>query len=309
MYMNRKSMTQKKLAEVFLSCETGDRIPTFSALHDLLQVGTGTIQSAIRDFQEQGAIELQAVQRAGTLLISKDIERLWSYLPNRHIVGLLPEPSTLEMRGLAMGLRAAFDSYGVPLVIVYGYGSEVRFDRVLSEEAGADLVISSRAAARHRQRSDGALSIQLDFGRNSFYQAESLVLVRRKSDALAGAGVESVGIDYSSYDHSEMTRAAFPEARYVEVDYTEIPFELLAGTIDAAVWHRTVRLDLLESGPFSIEPFRLPSECPDLEDAENAVVSVKASNGVVRGLLKGLEVRKVVDTQQAVLRGKLSAVF
>ncbi len=36
---------------------------------------------------------------------------------------------------LAMGLRSTLNDYNIPLVIVYGYGSKVRFDRILEDNS------------------------------------------------------------------------------------------------------------------------------------------------------------------------------
>ena len=71
MFSSQKGRTQQKLAEMFLSCKIDSRIPTFSELQKILNVGAGTIQSAIKDFEQADIIELQAQPRYGTILIKK----------------------------------------------------------------------------------------------------------------------------------------------------------------------------------------------------------------------------------------------
>ena len=143
MYLSQKGIAQQKLAEIFLSCGIGERIPTFSDLKKELKVGIGTIQTAIKELEMNGIIQLQAQQRYGTILTGKSTKELWKFLSKRYVVGLFPEPLSLEMRGLAMGLREVMDDLDIPLVIVYGYGSKVRFDRIVNRPTREDFVISS----------------------------------------------------------------------------------------------------------------------------------------------------------------------
>ena len=75
MYLNQKGIAQQKLAEIFLSCGIGERIPTFSDLQKELKVGIGTIQTAIKELEMNGIIQLQAQQRYGTILTGEKYER------------------------------------------------------------------------------------------------------------------------------------------------------------------------------------------------------------------------------------------
>lgn len=308
MYLNQKGIAQQKLAEIFLSCGIGERIPTFTDLQKELKVGIGTIQTAIKELEMNGIIQLQAQQRYGTILTGKSTKELWKFLSKRYVVGLFPEPLSLEMRGLAMGLREVMDDLDIPLVIVYGYGSKVRFDRIVNRPTREDFVISSLESARHRQKADEALAVSLRFGANSFYAADSLVILDNIRSEDRETRKNIVGIDYNSYDHMLLTQAAFPDADYVNVRYGEIPFESLSGKMDTVVWHQTTPVHFPED---MIKARKFESVIPDfdIDSICEAVLSINRNNRLMTGIMESIDVEKVIDIQKKVLNRELEPIF
>ncbi|MFK4566337.1 YhfZ family protein [Enterococcus sp. UD-01] len=310
MYLSQKGRTQQKLAEILLSCKIGSQIPTFSELHKQLSVGTGTIQSAMKEFEQNGIIRLQAQPRYGTILEYKDIKQLWGFLPNRHLVGLFPEPLSLEMRGLAMGIRTALNDFNIPLVIVYGYGSKVRFDRILENDAPEDFVISSLASAKDRQESSSDLEIALHFKEHSFYDNHSLMLLENKASNTSANASLRVGIDPNSYDQAELTRKIYPNANYVEVKYADIPFEVLNNSIDCAVWHRTIQQRFFSESLIHTEKItQAMSKEINLSEVCEAVLTINQQNKLVADLLSHIDINKVIRIQKEVLNNQLEAIF
>jgi hypothetical protein len=310
MFSSQKGRTQQKLAEMFLSCKIDSRIPTFSELQKILNVGTGTIQSAIKDFEQADIIELQAQPRYGTILIKKNIQKLWEFLPNRHLVGLFPEPLSLEMRGLAMGLRSTLNDYNIPLVIVYGYGSKVRFDRILEDNSTEDFVISSLASANERRKNPSNLEITISLGPNSFYDKDSLVLLEHNANHTKSDSELRVGIDYSSYDQAALTKELYPNSQFVEVKYADIPFEILSQNIDCAVWHKTQQQKYFNNTPIKTKIITQDMlKAVNLAAISEAVVTTNSDNKMIEDLLTHIDICKVRNIQNSVLQEELNAIF
>lgn len=305
MYLNQKGLAQQKLAEMLIASRKGERIPTFSELQKQFHVGAGTLTAAIREFENNKIIKLQTKQRMGMILAEKDVGRLWRYTSKGYITGLFPEPLSLEMRGLAMGLREAFRALDIPLVIVYGYGSRVRFDRILNDSSG-DFVISSMESVRQRLEEDDALSVVHRFGRNSFYVSDSLLILENASAPKAESRV--VGIDRNSYDHMRLTQQCYPGAQFKEVRYAEIPFDILAGEIDCAVWHQTAPVRFPEN-LIHVSKYSDAVRNFDLEGICEAVLSIHSGNQLMEGVLSSIDVKKVTDVQRQVLNHEIEPVF
>ena len=309
-FSSKTAHTQQKLAEILLSCKIGDKIPTFSFLHDELKVGTGTIQSALKDFEQEEIIKLKAQPHYGTILISKDIKKLWGFLPNRHLVGLFPEPLSLEMRGLAMGIREALNDLNIPLVIVYGYGSAIRFDRILSKKSKEDFVVSSLASAKDRKVISPKLKIALKFNSYTFYKKDGLLLLEKQGIENRLVSNIRVGLDDSSYDQSILTKEIYPNAEYIPVKYSNVPFEILNQNIDCAVWHRTQNEKYLQKT--SIDSIKIQQNFlknVSLEEISKAVISVNSDNCLIIELLRNINVEKIQYFQKQVVEGKIDALF
>ena len=306
--LNQRGYARQKLAEMFLSCGVGEQIPTFSALQKELQVGTGTVQAAIRDFEREGMIELQAQQHYGTILISKDVKKLWKFLPKTYITGLFPEPSSLEMRGLAMGMRETLSDLNIPLMIVYGYGSKVRYERLMESMPSEDFVISSSYSFRQVCDEEQILSCGLSFGDHTFYRKDSLIILENRDAVEKPEEERLVGIDSASYDHQALTNLAFPHARYAATKYEDIPFRILNGELDGAVWHQVSALTFNEK-KISVRKFTDKVPGCATSELDEAVLCLRKDNKVLKGLLPYLDVAKIRDIQEKVLSGNIAPMF
>lgn len=309
MYSSQKEKTMQRLAEIILSVNIGEKIPTFSELKNDLEVGIGTIQGGLRDLEQKHLIKLTAKYRYGTILEQKDVAELWKYLPNRQLIGLFPEPLSLEMRGLAMGLREAFAKLGIPLLIVYGYGSKVRFQRILSEDTEEDFVISSLASAKNKQNEDQRLIIPMSFSNGSFYRNQSLLAIKRKKSLISSQDFLRVGVDRNSYDHMMLSESVFPKAEYIDINYSNAPFEVLENNIDAAIWHKTGNTELTSNSIFDVSLIDRKEKVNNLEEMSEAVLSVDKTNKLLLGLLEYIDYKEVLSVQQVVISGKLEPIF
>lgn len=264
----------------------------------------------MRDFEREDIIKLQAQPHYGTVLISKNIKRLWEFLPNRHLVGLFPEPLSLEMRGLAMGLRSALNDLNIPLIIVYGYGSSIRFNRILSEQSKEDFVVSSFASAKERKSKNSELKIAVKLNNYTFYEQGGLLLLERQDLNSRLSSKIRVGIDHSSFDQSKLTKEIYPNAKYINVKYSNVPYEILNQNIDCAVWHRTQNEKYLQKHSVKAELIKqnLLKEL-NLKEISKAVITIKANNNLINELLNNINLKKVQCIQKQVLEGKIDAIF
>ncbi len=308
MFLNQKGLTQQKLAEIFLACPVGEQVPTFSELQKECKVGIGTIQAAIREFQQEDIIALQAQPRYGTVLTAKDIGKLWGFLDKQYLTGLFPEPLSLEMQGLSMGLREAFRRIGIPLVIVYGYGSRTRFDRILAPDSSEDFAVSSLASALQKQEENEDFRIVQRFGENSFYAAGSLYILEKTGTQAKAEKDLVVGMDDHSYDHMLLTRHAFPGSVIRPVRYGEIPFVSLAGDTDRVVWHRNTTA-LFPENLVKMTPYQNLAKDLDIRPVCEAVLGIDNRRTLLAELIRNIDPALVTDIQGKVLRREIEPVF
>lgn len=300
MQLSKKNEVQKILAKKFFVTKIGERIATISDLQKELGVGTGTIQSAIKEFESLGVVQIKAQPRYGTVLEDKNMGQLWQYLQKNNIVGLMPSPISLEMQGLAMGLREEFHKQGIPLILVYGYGSSVRFDKILSEVSEEDFVVSSVGSAIDRQKTAEQLEMSLKFGAHSFYEKDSLVIVSNRPILDKNEKLR-IGIDYRSYDHMILTKAIFPNQEYVSVDveYENVPLKVTKGEIDCAIWHKTKQTNLVISESIYLTDIDLDQSIT--EEISEAVLTINHENEITRAVLEHIDLTNVHKIQTAVI--------
>lgn len=65
---SKNGLSTRKLANLLLAFQEGDRIPTVTELNDQIQLARGTVQNAIKLLQQCGAVELESHGKSGTIL-------------------------------------------------------------------------------------------------------------------------------------------------------------------------------------------------------------------------------------------------
>src|SRR5512143_1157370 len=140
------------LARDLLTRLPGDRLPTVGQYQAQFGVGSGTIQSRLRQLVEARAIQVAARGHEGTFLIDRDVTRLWSAARLGSLRGALPLPEAFEPVALAVLLRRRFGELRIPLELVYLHGSAGRIDLVARGEA--DFAIVSKPSVEEAIASD-----------------------------------------------------------------------------------------------------------------------------------------------------------
>jgi hypothetical protein len=246
---SKNALASQRIATDLLGRAPGERLPTALQYQEQLGVGSGTVQKALRELADLGAVRTQARGHQGTYVVELRVDRLWAIAGLGPMTGVMPLPNSAEWAGLATGLRSEFGRLGIPLQALYVHGSYRRAELVA--HGGADFAVLSREAASYASARSRRWTT-LDFGPRTYYSDGSLVVLLRPGIGGTNAGVprvggeraiRRVGIDSGSYDHTELTKAEFPEEagfEYAECAYPHIPAAVAEGRVDAAVWNRTM---------------------------------------------------------------------
>lgn len=225
-------MAAALVARRLISAHEGERIPTVAQLAAEAGTGTGTVQAALKLLTDGGAITLSRRGHMGTVLVERDLGRLWGFASTGPVIGILPLPGSIEFSGLATAVSSAFRKAEVPLTLAFRLGTRVRIDFLTS--GAADFIACSLAFA---QTLEPGRFATLDLGPATYYTRNSVCVVTRAGETPDPRG--RVAVDRLSHDHEARTEAEFPAAELVELPYPQIPAALLRGEADAAIWHRT----------------------------------------------------------------------
>ncbi|MCA1218664.1 YhfZ family protein [Streptomyces sp. 8L] len=281
------------IAKDALRVGAGGRLPTTTHYQEVLGVGSGTVQKALRHLRSEGALSLVARGHQGTFVTAVDTPLLWAAARLAPVHLLLPPSAPPESLGVAHAVARAFARLGALTTVGTLRGAEPRLGAL--GEGHADLTLMSAGAAEDLlpgPPAPGATgeppryrALTLETG--TYYAPGSLVVVGRKGDppTSARASRPRVGIDPRSDDHRRLTHAQFPpgSARYVETDFTHVPRAVLLGEIDTGVWHTVDSLIPLDAAGLAVSPLSRP-ESLALADAISPAVLV-AATGNIPGIL------------------------
>jgi len=300
------------LARDVLCRDLGERLPTLLQYQEQLEVGSGTVQKALRVLEGAGAASFSSHGHQGTFVSGRHLGRLWAIAGLGAVTAAMPLPNSPEGSGLAAGLRKEFDRLGIPLQMRFMHGSGQRVGAL--EEGRADFaVLSAGAAASARQEARADDWIECDLGAHSYYGQGSLVVLMRPGlDVGDGEAISTVGIDRESYDHARLTLAEFPGSgalRYEEHPYPRLPAAVAGREIDAAVWHRTALPVPLELLGVTWRPLERPEAVEASESLSRAVAMAVHARAEVAALLRHLDAGRIQDVQGRVMRGEIPLVF
>jgi hypothetical protein len=313
-------MASQRIASDLLVRNVGERLPTALRYQELLEVGSGTVQKALRDLENVGAVQTQARGHQGTFILELRMDKLWAIAGLGSVTGVMPLPNSTEWAGLATGLRSEFEKLGVPLQALYIHGSYNR--AALVAEGKADFAVLSREAAGHAATQKGEWST-LDFGPWTYYSYDSLVVLLRPGmvdmDGSARAdegqkarGIRVVGIDPDSYDHHQLTLAEFPEGtglEYVHCAYPHIPAAVAKGEVDAAVWNRTMLSIPLELVGVAVRPLLREDAISLSRSLNHAVLLTRGTRPEIGTLLGRINRKSVTEIQSRVLSQEILPMY
>jgi hypothetical protein len=313
-------MASQRIASDLLGRSVGERLPTALRYQELLEVGSGTVQKALRDLENVGAVQTQARGHQGTYILELCMDKLWAIAGLEPVTGVMPLPNSAEWAGLATGLRSEFEKSGIPLQALYVHGSYNR--AALVAEGKADFAVLSREAASHAAAQKGEWST-LDFGPCTYYSDDSLVVLLRPGmmdmdgSARADEGqkareIRVVGIDPDSYDHHQLTLAEFPEGtglEYVHCAYPHIPAAVARSEIDAAVWNRTMLAIPLELTGVTVGHLRRAESVALSQALGHAVLLNNGARPEVASILRRIDREALREVQGRVISQEILPMY
>lgn len=294
------------VALTILTTEIGARLPNIDQLRSSIGVGAGTVQKALQDMQQNGWVTLDPKPRQGTFLLSRRSGELWRTAGLPTLSVLLPLPNSWEFQGLATGLRSELERLEIPSTFLYGHGSE---QRVAALQSGlAHIAIMSLGAAERWTTENSGITTHAALPPGSYYASDSVLVMARAARHELGTDLK-IGIDRLSVDHTLLTKAEFPDHHYVDVSYAQVPSALTRGIIDAAVWHRTALGLSLDDQGLIAWPLEQPTARTLSEGINSAAIVVKANDEPTMGVLRELDVKRLLELQRGVVAGDVLPLY
>ena len=299
---SKNGLSTRKLANLLITYEEGDRIPTVTELNDEIRLARGTVQNAIKLLQQCGAVELESHGKSGTILKRRDVKKLLEIAGINTILGVMPLPYSRRYEGLATGLVANVENrYDIPVSLAFMRGSRNRVSLVVCDRY--DFAVVSRYAAQRMIDSGMPIRIVKSFGLHS-YLSNHIVVFHDKNCTGVQDGMR-IGVDQSSVDQKEMTEWACQgkKVEFVNVEYTQVLQKVQSGEVDAAVWNMDEIRDKLYDMSYKILDF-------EQEKDTEAVIVVKKDRRELVSLIGSLiDVDVVLNNQKLVMEGKLIASY
>ncbi|MER7281594.1 YhfZ family protein [Dactylosporangium sp. NPDC000244] len=291
------------VARLLLTREVGQRIPTVQEMQASTGAGTGTVVKALRTLQDTGAVTLTARGHQGTVVVSRDVGQLWNTAGLGNFRMVLPPQGPLEQQGILDVLQDALHAVGVSVVVSFRPGALTRLEDVYHERVHA-TVTSAGALARHRENLPGLTG--LDLGPGTFYSNGSLVVVEHATRAPRTP--LRVGIDRNSYDHQRLSEAEFRDRQpeYVECPFVLAPAAVLAGDVDAAVWHSMPTVIPPELAGLRLGPLATTAGREVVRQISPAAIVTRGLDPGVNALLRHVRPPDVAARQNKMLKAAAS---
>ena len=258
-------------------------------------VGLGTVQSALNDLKQSGAVELNACGAQGTFLTRVDQKALWKMSGYGILVGLLPLDTSKSIKGLATGIYEGFTRYDLPIHILFARGSANRTE--ILTRGKSDFAVMSEMAYQYALEIGKPLMKVGEIGR----QGCSYGILSRKGSG--GAEFRQIAYDNYSYEQRAMVRAYWEEektyGRYLGVQLADM---VRAGEVEAALVNH--EMDREDRGTFEFQPLKGLSE--EMKgQMDRAVIVVTRENRTLMDLLAIVASKEIVEpVQEAVIRGE-----
>lgn len=296
--MNKCGLASIELSKVFLELDVGSRIPTVTEISKQFSLPRGTVQNAIKNLCDLGAIKLQAKGYKGTTLNDKNTKILLQIIGVTDLAGIMPFPYSRRHEGLASGLTKTLENKEIPVYIAYMRGAVNRMKMV--EQGRYDFAIVSKLSATRYLKDHDDLMILMNFGKYSYISKHVVCFKDEKMKAIK-SGMK-VGLDEVSSDTYEITKRLCKNKKveFVPMEYYQAIDKVIKREIDAVV----TNVD-------EINDKGTPVHFVDIENYwdgyDNEAVVVVLKDSMIPGnyLKHSIDKKIVLDTQKLVINKKL----
>ena len=288
-----------------------DRLPPVSQYAKALDVGTGTVQTALTHLRRVGAIDLEPQGRLGTAIRGRGLAQLWHVAMERPILAGMPMPYSRIFEGLSTGLRESFRREGLSLVFFHVDGSRNRLNVLL--QGNTDFAVLSALGSQMALDQNLPVEVVCRLGRGSFLHKHVMVSLREFRKRRGQP--TKVGIDPSSLEHGFITRVCCNHLKsrgpfeFKDVPALDFTRRLAERDIDLIVWPTDETLDLR---PRDVQQEPIPTGAlHELGGAHTeASLVVRADDAAALSIVSLLTSKDVVRRVQAqVIRGLRAASY
>ncbi|MBR0129737.1 MAG: hypothetical protein IJM08_00360 [Firmicutes bacterium] len=290
-----------QLSRMLLSYSEKDQLPTNQTLAKELNAGVGTIQSAFKYFEENGALSLASHGHQGTVIETIDYIKLFKCNPTLWITGEMPLLYSTALEGLATALYKEFDRADVLLKLTYVRGGKTRINYL--KEDKVDFTVCSRMTAEEAVAKDPGLEILMSLGPKTYVPFSGIFFSRPGCSEIEDG--MKMGVDMDSMDHVKLNHLAAGEKKvdFVRLKYSEIIPKIVSGEIDATVWSfDNIRTSEMEKCYLVPAAGELEKKIAPAEEAVLLITKDHYAKNLIRAVL---DIEDICRIQKAVIERKL----
>lgn len=292
---HRRTLTEVALD--ILRNGPGERMTTSLQLQERLDVGSGTVQKALRQLVDAGAVRLRVKGHQGTVIERYAPALLWRAADLGPLRLTLTPPGSIESTALATEVRAQLAKHHVATEFDFVRGGGRRIAALAGTQPRV-AALSKVAAEGFELMDDPAYSV-LDLGTLTYYRPETLVVLR--SPSVSANAVRRVARDRESYDHEQLTLLEFPASggfEYIDCAFPDVPASILSGHADAGVWHQIATVISPEQAGLEVAPVHWDEETLGTETISHAVLVWRSEFAEIDALLSLLDPAAIRAKQQ-----------
>lgn len=296
--MNKCGLASIEISKMFLELEVGSRIPTVTEISKNFSLPRGTVQNAIKNLTDLGAIKLQAKGYKGTTLTEKNTKILLEIIGVTDLAGIMPFPYSKRHEGLASGLTKTLENSEIPVYIAYMRGAVKRMRMV--EQGRYDFAIVSKLSAERYLKDHDDLQILYNFGEYSYLSKHVICFSDEKATQIENG--MRVGLDEVSADTYDITIRLCDgkKVTFVPMEYYQSVEKVIKGELDAVV----TNVDEIKDKGMPACYVDIDDLC-DGYDNEAVLVTLKDSLIPDSYLSALIDKEVVLETQKLVLEKKL----
>jgi hypothetical protein len=300
-FLSKQGEVTIQLAKILLKMKSGDRLPSNQKLSKGLNAGIGTIQAALRYFEENGHVKLTSHGHQGTVIDSINYIKLFKCNNVPWIFGAMPLPYSNILEGLATGLYNNFERQDLLLKMSYIRGSMVRISRLL--DGNMDFAVCSDMAANIAMKKYPQLETIYKFGKNSYVGRSGIIFSDKNYKEIVDD--MKIGIDEDSFDHVYLNQIIGKghKVEFIKLKYTEIFTKLKNREIDATVWSFS-KIETTGLGNCIFIP-NDESLVSAMTSAQEAVIVVRKDNYVNNMICSIIDSEEIKQIQKKVIEREI----
>lgn len=298
MYHQKHGLVMSYLVDAFLSMKIGDRMETIEEISTSLNVGRGTVQTALTRLKDQGVIKTESRGHLGTCVTSINYDKLLLLSGVQEIMGVMPVIRSKKLEGLAEGIRTSLSHMeGVKTEISFVHGAQKRIEALLNGNYDF-AVMSHQAAKKHMKDVPSAISIVKVIGGASYIGRHVLVTHRDFVDD--GSRAIRVGADFTSDDQTLMTMRYFQNKNIIIIpcQSNNLAEAIGENRIDCAIDNSDNNYSTYDY----IKTIEITDHNETKENTETAIV-VRADDHIMQRILKrNIDIPLIEKIQEEVMQ-------